>query len=491
MDLWKLFLTPRQEQKLNLLEEIISKKEVSLDELAYKNSLTNRKLKIIIEQINSEYDSCTKPLIKFENRMFKLTADESEEVYSTFYLHLKQQYINQSSVFKLLLFFLEHRKIGMIRLSRHFNYSQSYCYKLINKANEIIKVIGFNCEIRKKTNYIVLEGNENQIRVITYLLETTSITFNSSKNYNYLTNANNFLSSIHQDKLKRISKVFDNSLKLGQFVKQGSEEELEVMASIYKEVHLGFFNMFSYVEKDGNNFYFLNEKMFFYLFTIYYLPEYLTPLIRNNIGENLANVKGNRIIDKATKVLKWLEEKYEIPKEFHNTFLFQLVYRFLITDKLSLNILFYATNSITYTNENIKEISSDFQNLYKDELSKESLEVFSFQVTELLYSYLGSLMANPLKVSINSTYRANYVIVIRNSLSSIYKEDTLKICEKIEESDVVISDSVIDIDDSQDFFFLDDIHDLDAWRRFGEFIHEKILQRRIHLKSDLIKIEDR
>lgn len=37
MDLWKLFLTPRQEQKLNLLEEIISKKEVSLDELAFYN----------------------------------------------------------------------------------------------------------------------------------------------------------------------------------------------------------------------------------------------------------------------------------------------------------------------------------------------------------------------------------------------------------------------------------------------------------------------
>lgn len=489
MDLWKLFLTPRQEQKLNLLEDIILKKEVSLDELAYKNSLTNRKLKIIIEQINSEYDSYDKPLIVFENRMFKLTASESEEVYSTFYLHLKKLYINQSSVFKFLLFFLKHRKMGMVKLSRHFNYSQSYCYKLINKANDIIKRIGFNCEIRKRTNFISVEGDENQIRLITYLLNATSITFNNEKDYKYLFSSN--LSSIHQEKVTRISKIFDNSLKLGHFVEQAKNEELEIMDRIYEEIHLGFYNKFAYLEKENTNSTYLNEKMFYYLFTIYYLPEYLSTKIRNDIGKRLLDLTDNKIVNKALKVIKYLEINYEIPPSFKNTFLFVLVYRFIITEKLSLNILFYATNSITYTNENIKKISLDFQQLYKYELSENSLEVFSFQVTELLYSYVGKIMANPLKISINSTFRANYVIVIRNTLTGIYKSDTLEIIEKVEQADVVISDSIIDIDDSQDFFFLDDIHDLDAWRRLGEFIHEKIIQRRIHLKNDLIKIENR
>lgn len=489
MDLWKLFLTPRQEQKLNLLEEVILKKEVSLDELAYKNSLTNRKLKIIIEQINSEYDSSNKPLILFENRMFKLTANESEEVYSTFYLHLKKLYINQSSVFKFLLFFLEHRKMGMIKLSRHFNYSQSYCYKLINKANDIISRIGFSCEIRKRTNFISIEGNENQIRLIAYLLNATSITFNKKKDFKYL--CNNKLSFIHQEKVTRISKIFDDSLKLGNFVEQAKNSELEIMEKIYEEIHLGFYNKFAYLEKEKSNSTYLNEKMFYYLFTIYYLPEYLSTKIRNDIGKRLLDLSDNSIVNKALKVVKYLEKNYGIPASFKNTFLFVLVYRFLITEKLSLNILFYAANSISYTNDNIKKISLDFQQLYKHELANDSLEVFSFQVAELLYSYVGKIMANPLKLSINSTFRANYVIVIRNTLSGIYKSDTLKIIEKVEQADVVISDSIIDIDDSQDFFFLDDIHDLDAWRRLGEFIHEKIIQKRIHLKNDLVKIENK
>lgn len=477
-------------KKVEFVRRNYFEKEVSVDELAHKNSLTNRKLKVIIEQINNEYDSSERPIIQIENRMFKLTASESEEVYSTFYLHLKKQYINESSVFKLLLYFLEKRKVGMIKLSRHFNYSQSYCYKLINKANEIINRIGFNCEIRKRTNYISVEGNENQIRVITYLLNATSIAFNSDKDYGYMLGSNSNLSLVHQEKLTRISKIFNDSISIGRFVEFAKNDELEIMEQIYKEVNLGFYNKFAYLEKEDSNTSYLNEKMFYYLFTIYYLPENLSTKIRNDIGKRLLDLTENKIVGKALSVLEYLETKFHIPASFHNTFLFVLVYRFIITEKLSLNILFYATNSITYTNENIKEMSLDFQELYKKELPNDSLEVFSFQVTELLYSYVGKIMANPLKISINSTYRANYVIVIRNTLSGIYKADTLKIIEKVEQADIVISDSIIDIEDSQDFFFLDDIHDLDAWRRLGEFIHEKIIQRRIHLKNNIVKIEN-
>lgn len=68
MDLWKLFLTERQEQKLNLLEDIISRTEASIDELACKHSLTNRNVKSLIMQINEDYienTSTTDALIRF------------------------------------------------------------------------------------------------------------------------------------------------------------------------------------------------------------------------------------------------------------------------------------------------------------------------------------------------------------------------------------------------------------------------------------------
>lgn len=61
---------------------------------------------------------------------------------------------------------------------------------------------------------------------------------------------------------------------------------------------------------------------------------------------------------------------------------------------------------------------------------------------------------------------------------------------KLGESHVVIFNSVIHIDDSQDFLFLDDIQYLDAQRKSGEFIHEKIIQRHIYFKNDLIKIDN-
>lgn len=73
--------------------------------------------------------------------------------------------------------FLKHRKVGMVKLSMQFNYSQSYCYKLVNKANDIIRTIGVDCQIRKKMNYLVVEGKESQIRVLSYILNTHSSTF--------------------------------------------------------------------------------------------------------------------------------------------------------------------------------------------------------------------------------------------------------------------------------------------------------------------------
>ena len=75
-------------------------------------------------------------------------------------------------------------------------------------------------------------------------------------------------------------------------------------------------------------------------------------------------------------------------------------------------------------------------------------------------------------------------------MNGIYNSDSLKINDKIEQADVVISDSFIDIDESQDFFFLDDIYDLNAWKRLGEFIHEKIIKRHIQGGIDKMKIEN-
>ncbi|WP_409373416.1 helix-turn-helix domain-containing protein [Pediococcus acidilactici] len=70
--------------------------------------------------------------------------------------------------------FLTNRKAGIIKLSHYFNYSQSYCYKLINKANSLLQRLNFKCQINKRLNYLLVEGDENQIRMLTYLLEITA-----------------------------------------------------------------------------------------------------------------------------------------------------------------------------------------------------------------------------------------------------------------------------------------------------------------------------
>lgn len=483
MNLWELFLTSRQVKKIEFLEQIISKSEVSADDIAVKFSTTNRLVKGLIEELNFEqqqvYNNVTEYYL-FENRMIKLSKKVTIEVYVSFYLHLKSEYINQSSVFKFLLYFLTNRKVGMIKLSNHFNYSQSYCYKLINKANKILKQLDFDCQINKKLNYLLIEGDENQIRLLTYILEITSNRFNELNTLSYAISNSQDLSIVHQSKMKKLLKIFDNAIKLKKYSKNSLKEELEVMVAIYKEVHLGFHKTFNYLKKNNKSVY-QAEKMFFYLITIYYLPEYLSSEIRNKIGRNLSDYNNNSIVSKATECLDILMKKYSIPEEYYETFLFQIIYRLLITKKLSLEILFFATNSIIYTNANIEKVSKDIQRVYVNELSEKPLEVFSFQVAELLYSYIGHLMVAPIKISIHSSYRANYLIILKNVLNSTYKKEAVLIVEKIEDADIVISDSSVKTNDKQIIFYFEDIHCIETWKKLGDYIQTVLIKRRIHL----------
>ena len=101
----------------------------------------------------------------------------------------------------------------MVKLSMQFNYSQSYCYKLVNKATDIIRTIGVDCQIRKKMNYLVVEGKESQIRVLSYILNTHSSTFAEDNYYRYHNEKN--VMRIKQEKLSRITRVFMDAHKIG------------------------------------------------------------------------------------------------------------------------------------------------------------------------------------------------------------------------------------------------------------------------------------
>lgn len=484
MDLWKLFLTERQEQKLNLLEDIISKTETSIDELACKHSLTNRKVKSLIMQINEDYIvelNITDSLIKFENRLFRLSDIETPETFTSLYSSLKIQYIRQSSVFQVLNYFLKHRKVGMVKLSMQFNYSQSYCYKLVNKANDIIRTIGVDCQIRKKMNYLVVEGKESQIRVLSYILNTHSSTFAEDNYYSYHNEKN--VTRIKQEKLSRITRVFMDAHKIGSYTDIDSKEETAISDCLYEEIRLGFCQTFYPLDKKINHSIYQSEKFFYYLFAIYFFPEYLTSEICERLGERLMKLSGNPIVDHACEALKKMEESYSIPANLHSTFVFHLVYRFLITDKLSLSSFFYHEDKKLLLNDKFLKIKEMIKSVYKKSIAERDLDIFSTQLTELLYSYVGHVMAEPLNVMINITSHANYVMLVKNYITGVYKKETVTMVENLAEADIVISDRFVESKKNQCFFFLEDIHNIETWKRLGIFINGRIIERRIRSES--------
>ena len=53
------------------------------------------------------------------------------------------------------------------------------------------------------------------------------------------------------------------------------------------------------------------------------------------------------------------------------------------------------------------------KSVYKKSIAERDLDIFSTQLTELLYSYVGHVMAEPLNVMINITSHANYVMLVK------------------------------------------------------------------------------
>lgn len=72
------------------------------------------------------------------------------------------------------------------------------------------------------------------------------------------------------------------------------------------------------------------------------------------------------------------------------------------------------------------------------------MDIFSTQLTELLYSYVGHVMAEPLNVMINITSHANYVMLVKNYITGVYKKETVTMVENLAEADIVISDRFVE-----------------------------------------------
>lgn len=111
------------------------------------------------------------------------------------------------------------------------------------------------------------------------------------------------------------------------------------------------------------------------------------------------------------------------------------------------------------------------------------MDIFSTQLTELLYSYVGHVMTEPLNVMINITYHANYVMLVKNYITGVYKKETVTMVENLAEADIVISDRFVESKKNQCFFFLEDIHNIETWKRLGIFINGRIIERRIRSES--------
>lgn len=102
-----MFFTSRQIKKMEVLKTIIESEEVSLTEISNKYNLNKRMIKILIEELESEWKNINieKFPVIIEERQVRIIGQNDRESCLSFIFSLNTKYYSESPIFKVLRFF--------------------------------------------------------------------------------------------------------------------------------------------------------------------------------------------------------------------------------------------------------------------------------------------------------------------------------------------------------------------------------------------------
>lgn len=102
-----MFFTSRQIKKMEVLKTIIESEEVSLSEISNKYNLNKRMIKILIEELESEWKNINieKFPVIIEERQVRIISQNDRESCLSFIFSLNTKYSSESPIFKVLRFF--------------------------------------------------------------------------------------------------------------------------------------------------------------------------------------------------------------------------------------------------------------------------------------------------------------------------------------------------------------------------------------------------
>lgn len=491
-ELASLFLTKMQLQKLKILSKMQSEK-VDLLLLQQELNISKRQVKDTIKDLNEDIEGIsliiTEGIVTFNE---KIEHSKYIEVTN----NCRILYVTSSSFFQLMLFVLEKRSFSIVQAAQILSYSESYVYKLINKLKEFFNQVNAGFKLEKKNETILqLVGCESTIRLFHYLCVAVATkgnywAFNTIDEdeilkVQYYLNSDRYerLSPAGKNKANYILAVYESALKNRQKITDLDKDVISLGETINKEREITLLLRYLKEEKMGSNKKLHIELIHLAFFANYFIEELRTKKEKIIIGEEIYNLKGNKIVKSCIKILDMLRSEFEIQNDIYYLLLYNISSRVVVINHLYLYKfmpLYKVPPLGTDTEYFVEECVENGLTSYKN---KPSFIKLKYSLTQVIMGYLTLILPTTQKVFVEFFHRPEYKSIIENAIEHNYNPSALKITEDYSEADVVISDT--GGYHNKHYFHFKDVFDQNSWFELGFYLNQ-VVSRQI-TEEDYVK----
>lgn len=462
------FISKKETIKLDLLNNLLERGAMTLDELTTFYTISKRTAKNLLVELLEEIHAIDSSLdISLNGDTIKFGDKFNSETYLNVYKTMQLNYYENSISFQLFTLLLKSKSISIYDLSEKLMVSHSYLYKLIKDLSDQLKLHHLNVHIDVQAYKVSFFGDEIEIRCIAYYF--FSLIFNTldSKFKPSLTHSSNVFVN------NKFTETTNHLITIVESIFMSRKQQLYLLPELGKE-EVAFVNLIKqvcprYALASLDN----NDSSAMLLWLTYIAPDIITNDEKKMIGNSLWKSQ-SEIVPFFKIFIHAVEEEFSCSEEEMFLLMWEyyarfIVYKFFKCWKYK-NIIEIKRTKNRY----IDRIESITKIYLKDVISPLAIQQYADELSELTYSYLNLLI--PVKIHIDLFEYSSVKVFIENILGRSYRTDILVFTDNPDDADLIITNVIPIKKRNVDLFFFSDISSKVNWEELGKAIQGQILK---------------